>query len=284
MDGDKPMTIVDQAIWIIERNSAAPLTLPGIARACGVSRAHLANAFGTTTGRSLMRYVRGRRLSGAARRLADGARDILAVAIDSGYGSHEAFTRAFRDQFGATPEQVRARGTIEGLTLVEPLALTSRSLADLPPPRFVDEDRVRIVGLAETCSFDSAVTIPAQWQRFMRQYESISARLERMPVGVSEMADDDGEFRYVCGAEVARFEGTPEGLVELDIAPRQYAVFEHHRHVSTIYDTYAAIWNEALPATGRVVAEAPIIEHHNPAFDPGTGEGGLTLWIPLETE
>ncbi|MEO5820678.1 MAG: AraC family transcriptional regulator [Vicinamibacteraceae bacterium] len=278
------MTIVDQAIWIIERNSAAPLALPGIARACGVSRAHLANAFGTTTGRSLMRYVRGRRLSAAARRLADGARDILAVAIDSGYGSHEAFTRAFRDQFGHTPEQVRTRGTVDGLTLVEPLPLKAPSLTDLEPPRLVAEAGLRVVGLAEVCSFDSSLTIPAQWQRFMELYDAISARLERMPVGISEMADDDGEFRYVCGAEVTRFERTPDGLIELEIAPREYAVFEHRGHVSTIYDTYAAIWNQALPAMGRVVADAPIVERHNAAFDPGTGEGGLTLWIPLEAD
>ena len=278
------MTIVDQAIWIIERNSAEPLTLPGIARACGVSRAHLANAFGTTTGRSLMRYARGRRLSAAARTLADGARDILSVAIASGYGSHEAFTRAFRDHFGRTPEQVRARGTVDGLALVDPIASQARSLPELDPPAIVDEDRVRVVGLAETCSFDSTMTIPAQWQRFMAQAEAIPARLERMPVGISEMADDDGAFRYVCGVEVARFERTPDGLIELDLAPRQYAVFAHRRHVSTIYDTYAAIWNRALPATGRTVADAPIIERHNPAFDPRTGEGGLTLWIPLEAD
>jgi AraC family transcriptional regulator len=278
------MTIVDQAIWIIERNSAEALTLPGIARACGVSRAHLANAFGTTTGRSLMRYARGRRLSAAARTLADGARDILSVAIASGYGSHEAFTRAFRDHFGRTPEQVRARGTVEGLTLVEPLTSTVRALADVDPPAIVDAGRFRIVGLAEACSFDTIMTIPAQWQRFMAQADAVPARLERMPVGVSQMADDDGTFRYVCGVEVARFERTPEGLIELETVSRQYAVFEHRRHVSTIYDTYAAIWNRALPATGRVVADAPIIERHNPAFDPGTGEGGLTLWIPLEAE
>jgi transcriptional regulator GlxA family with amidase domain len=38
-------------------------------------------AFGAATGRSIMRYVRGRRLTEAARSLADGAPDILAVAL-----------------------------------------------------------------------------------------------------------------------------------------------------------------------------------------------------------
>jgi AraC family transcriptional regulator len=277
------MTIVDQAIWIIERNSAASLTLPGIAEACGVSRSHLANAFGTVTGVPVMRYARGRRLGMAARMLAEGAGDILAVALDAGYGSHEAFTRAFRDHFGRTPEQVRARGSLDGLSLVEPVTSSSRVLPQLDAPRFARDGPLRVVGLAETCSFGTTLTIPAQWQRFMAVVDAIPARLERIPVGVSEVVDDDGGFRYVCGVEVARFERTPDGLIELEIAPREYAVFEHRGHVATIYDTYAAIWNQALPATGRAAANAPIVERHNPAFDPRTGEGGLTLWIPLET-
>lgn len=39
--------------------------------------------------------------------LTAGAQDILKVALDAGYGSHEAFTRAFCDLFGLTPKQVR---------------------------------------------------------------------------------------------------------------------------------------------------------------------------------
>jgi AraC family transcriptional regulator len=87
----------DKALWIIERNSTQPLTLDGIAAACGVSRSHLAHAFGTATGVSVMQYVRARRLSAAAQALAAGAPDILSIALETGYGSHEAFTRAFRE-------------------------------------------------------------------------------------------------------------------------------------------------------------------------------------------
>src|SRR5215472_8782310 len=115
------MSLATQAVWIIERNSERDLSLSGIARACGVSRSHLANAFGTATGLPVMHYVRVRRLSEAAKVLAGGAPDILAVALDAGYASHEAFTRAFRDNFGMTPERVRERGSIGGLPLVGPL-------------------------------------------------------------------------------------------------------------------------------------------------------------------
>ena len=275
------MSIPDKALWIIERNSAHPLTLDAIAAACGVSRSHLAHAFGTATGQSVMQYLRARRLSEAARALADGAPDILSVALDAGYGSHEAFTRAFRDRFQQTPESVRDRRRLDGLALTGPLELRPHAEARLDPPRFFDEPMIRVVGLSERCSFDTTITIPAQWQRFMAFHDAIPEKLDRIPIGLTQPADDDGRFEYMCGAEVRRFGEHPRELQRLEIAPRQYAVFEHRGHVSTIYESYWSIWNAAMPASGRTVADAPVIERHNPTFDPGTGEGGLTLWIPL---
>jgi AraC family transcriptional regulator len=271
----------DKALWIIERNSTQPLTLDGIAAACGVSRSHLAHAFGTATGLSVMQYVRARRLSTAALALAAGAPDILSIALEAGYGSHEAFTRAFRDRFQQTPESVRDRRSVDGLGLVGPLELRPHADVRLDPPRVVDGQMVRVVGLAERCSFDTTITIPAQWQRFMECYDAIPYKCDQIPIGVSYSADDDGQFQYMCGAEVHRFGERSPQLLHLEIRPRQYAVFEHRGHVSTIYETYRSIWNEAMPATGRSVADAPVIERHNPAFNPSTGEGGLTLWIPL---
>jgi len=88
-----------------------------------VSRFYMVRAFGIATGTLVMRYVRGRRSSEAARALANGAPDILTVALDAGYGSHEAFTRAFRDQFGLTPETLRARHSLATIDLVEPLKM-----------------------------------------------------------------------------------------------------------------------------------------------------------------
>ena len=83
-----------------------------------------------------MRYVRGRRLTEAARSISNGAPDILAVALDAGYGSHEAFTRAFRDQFGLTPEAVRAQHHLDNIDLMEPIKMDETLVANLQPPRF----------------------------------------------------------------------------------------------------------------------------------------------------
>src|SRR5438034_9522277 len=102
------MNPAQKALWYIEGHLDDALTLDKIAGIGGVSRFHMVRAFAEVTGLSVMRYVRARRLSEAARALAGGAPDILTLALDADYGSHEAFTRAFRDHFGVTPETVRS--------------------------------------------------------------------------------------------------------------------------------------------------------------------------------
>lgn len=275
------MSIVDKALWIVERNSGRELSLPAIAEACGVSRSHLASAFGSATGMPLIKYLRARRLGMAATALAAGAPDILGVALDAGYGSHEAFTRAFRDQFGVTPERVREQGDTRALTLVPPLDLPARGTRTLDPPLLTEAGTIRAVGLPRRHTFDAVIGIPIQWQAFMAHYAGIPHRREDIPIGLVSPADEDGGFEYVCAIEVSAFGALPADLIRIELAPRRYAVFEHHAHVSTIFDTYAAIWNEALPAHGWSPADAPVIERHHPSFDPGTGEGGLSIWVPL---
>src|SRR6476661_220364 len=130
------MNPAQKALWFIESHLAEALSLDEIAAIGGVSRFHLVRAFAAATGLPVMRYVRARRLSEAARALANGAPDILALALEADYGSHEAFTRAFRDHFGVTPEAVRATTCLDRLKLVEPIVMDSTLLENLKPPRF----------------------------------------------------------------------------------------------------------------------------------------------------
>jgi AraC family transcriptional regulator len=275
------MTLTNKALWMIERNLHRPLALGDIAEACGVSRYHLAHAFGASAGLSVMAYVRARRLSAAAEALARGAPDILDLALDAGYGSHEAFSRAFRAGFGATPEMVRRRASTEGLDMTKPLTIRETSATTLAPPRFEAGGPMLFVGLAQRHAFGAPQGIPAQWRKFMEVFDQIPDR-KPIPVGVSLDMDDDGNFEYVCAAEVAKFSATPKGLIELRVPAQSYAVFLHDKHVSEIGATYAAIWNRWLPEHNRVAADGASLERHRETFDPRTGLGGVEIWIPLK--
>jgi AraC family transcriptional regulator len=275
------MDAVGKAIWFIETHFSGDIALDDIAKYAGVSRFHIVRAFGFATGRSVMRYVRGRRLTEAARSLANGATDILPVALDARYGSHEAFTRAFREQFGLTPEAVRAQGHLRNVALVEPIKMDEALVADLKPVRFEGGKPLLIAGLAERYTWETSRSAPAQWQRFVPYLGSIAGQVGRTTFGVSCNGDDEGNFDYVAGVEVTDFSDLPAGFARVRIAAHKYAVFSHREHISTIRRTINTIWSRWLPASGHEAADAPSFECFGEEFDPDTGMGGFEIWIAI---
>jgi AraC family transcriptional regulator len=131
----------------MEGRFGGEVSLDELSQAAGISRYHFAHVFAAATGQSTMRYMRGRRLSEAARVLANGGPDILTVALDFGYGSREAFTRAFRDQFGLTPESVRRQRHLDNVNLVEAIKMDDGLITTLAPPRFEQRGLLLIAGL-----------------------------------------------------------------------------------------------------------------------------------------
>jgi AraC family transcriptional regulator len=275
------MNPVGKALWFIESHFADDISLGDIAEVAGVSRYHVTRAFSEATGLSVMRYVRGRRLSEAAKSLANGAPDILSVALDAGYGSHEAFTRAFRDQFGPAPETVRAQRHLDNLALVEAIRMDQAVLPDLAPPRFECLGPLLVAGLSARYDGESSKAIPAQWQRFAPHVGNIPGQVGWTTYGVRHNCDDDGNFDYIAGVEVASFSRLPPELDRVRVPAHRYAVFSHPDHVSTIRRTIMTIWTRWRPASGLVIADAPDIERYREGFDPRTGLGGLELWIPI---
>jgi AraC family transcriptional regulator len=238
-------------------------------------------AFAAATGLSVMRYVRARRLSEAARALAGGAPDILPLALDADYGSHEAFTRAFRDHFGVTPEAVRGAKRLDHIKLQEPIPMDSTLTDSLQLPRFETSKPLLIAGLSERYNFENGAGIPNQWQRFQQSVENIPGRIGSVSYGVCCNGDDAGNFDYIAGVEVSDFSDLPREFSSVRISEQRYAVFTHGEHISTVRRTINTIWNHWLPASGMKVADAPNFERYDDKFDPLTGNGGLEIWVPV---
>ena len=274
------MNPVARALWFIETHFVGDITLESIATVAGVSRYHMSRAFGIATGHSIARYVRGRRLTEAAKLLADGAPDILAVALDVGYGSHEAFSRAFREQFGLTPEMVRAQGHLENVELVEAIKMKEK-LIDLQQPRFENGKPLLIAGLSERYTNETSSGIPAQWQRFVPYVGNIPGQVGPTTYGVRWNGDGEGAMEYLSGVEVADFSRIPPELAHVRIPAQRYAVFSHRDHISRIRSTWHTIFTQWLPSCGHQVVDAPDFERYGPEFDPLTGTGCVEIWVPI---
>ena len=272
-----------KALWCTESRFASELSLDEIAEVSGVSRFHLSRAFGVATGRSVMRYVRERRLSEAARQLADGAPDILQVALDWGYGSHEAFTRAFREQFGITPEELRARRDLSSLALVEPLSMHAATRIPLAEPRLVTGKPMLIAGFSGHFSVGKTEGIPLLWQRIVPHFGHIPGQKGFIAYGASYNCDDDGNFDYIAGAEVSGFADLPDEFARLSVPEQRYAVFEHSGHITGIKQSYNAIWRDWLPKSGHQPSMGPSLELMDERFDGATGNGVGEIWVPLRS-
>jgi AraC family transcriptional regulator len=276
------MSLAAKVLWMIERNLGNELSLSDIADGCGVSKFHMARAFEARVGMPVMQYVRARRLSNAAQRLAEGATDILSVALDTGYASHEAFSRAFKAQFDRTPEAVRKHGTTKELNMMKPADIPDTASASGPiAPRIEKLGALTVVGLARQQNLANAQAIPGQWQQFMTRYEEIDNKADPIPVSVTTDMDGDGNFSYLTGVIVSSAGSPPKGLVARSVPAQTYAVFTHSGHVSEIGKTYAAIWDQWVPQSGKVVSDGPWLEKHLPTFNPRTGLGGVEIWIPV---
>ena len=83
------------------------LDLEALASLAHFSPCHFHRVFRGMVGEPVMEHVRRLRLERAAHLLKTTAGPITQIAFDSGYETHEAFTRAFRAMFEASPTEFR---------------------------------------------------------------------------------------------------------------------------------------------------------------------------------
>ena len=150
---------IDQSI-ILHRDDA--LTLQMLSKRLGYSEYYVTRKFREVSGMQLRSYLRCRKLAFALIEVRDSDRDLLDIAFDYGYSSHEAFTRAFKNLYGVSPSANRKNP--------HPLVLRTK-IQPLDP---------YIFGLGEIGMLKSTedvkmyfVTIPAHKFLHIRNYESI---------------------------------------------------------------------------------------------------------------
>ena len=154
--------LVDEIDLCIHNGWDTELTLKALARKLGYSEYYLSRKFREVSGMRLREYLRQRRLAFALKALRDTDRGILDIALDHGFSSHEAFTRAFRSAYGITPSAYRKRPVPVALrTILRPFDcyLAQQGGAQM---KETNEDVKTYF-----------VTIPAHKYLHIRNYESI---------------------------------------------------------------------------------------------------------------
>jgi AraC-like DNA-binding protein len=117
------ISALNRLVDLVEEHLGEDPDVATLAKQLGTTEYHLRRMFSSLAGMPLSEYVRRRRMTVAAADVVRGSGDLLGLAIRHGYGSTEAFGRAFRAVHGVTVDLGRHR---HRLVPVQPLASAPR--------------------------------------------------------------------------------------------------------------------------------------------------------------
>lgn len=101
--------IIDEIDKCIKNHDNEALTLLSLSRRLGYSEFYTTRKFKEISGMLFRDYLRHRKLAFALKEVRDSEKNLLDIAVNYGFSSHEAFTRAFKGTYGITPSEYRKK-------------------------------------------------------------------------------------------------------------------------------------------------------------------------------
>lgn len=140
-----------------------------------------------------------------------------------------------------------------------------------------------VAGLNETYSPGDPMNGPAQWEKFAPHLGNIPGQKGDVAYGVCFILSEGKGIEYMQAVEVSSDNDLPDGFTQKELPERNYAVFVHDDHVSTLRRTLDAI-SKWLPDSGYQKPEGLdfFFERYGEEFNPQTGKGDIEIWIPVK--
>ncbi|MCD4535125.1 GyrI-like domain-containing protein [Nocardioides sp. cx-169] len=269
---------------------SAPVDASGTATRTGTTEHHLRRMFASLAGMPLSEYVRRRRMSLAASDLVTTNDDLLTVAVRYGYGSTEAFGRAFRAVHGVGPSDARRDG---GPLRTQPRIRFHLTVEGSVPmdTRITSLPAVRLIGYATRVPLiheginphiaDHVASIAVE------EIKRLKSLNDTEPSGVLAVSDDldpdrteGSELTYLHG--VATTAAAPEGLDVIQVPAGTWAVFRTEGpHPQALQEAWAATSTTWFPSQPWRLRPGPEIVAIL-AFDAEAGTATGELWLPVE--
>lgn len=282
--------LVDQ----VEENLADDINIPQLADSFDLSPWHFQRLFKALAGDTLGGYIRGRRLTEAARLLLETELGIIDIAFSVGFGSHEAFTRSFKACFGQSPQEFRK--------LRPKVVLNEKPLLSTELVRHLEKDidhtpvittrpEQIIVGLSTPIPSPFATdeviceSLGPLWRELLARQAEIQ---DQQPtafyaITVSPSGDfTEDNVEFIAGIPVGSAEVVPEGMVAHTL-PKQLvatfdvAVLDNDTVLKTIDYVYG-YWLPNSPYTRGSGSDYEWFAEYDGFIDP---DGGSRYVIPI---
>jgi AraC family transcriptional regulator len=288
------ITVLNRLVDLVEQHLTEELDIARWASSLGTTEYHLRRMFSSLAGMPVSEYVRRRRMTVAAADLIAGQEDLLSVAVRYGYGSAEAFGRAFRSVHGAGPGDVRRDGgplrtqpqlrfrlTVEGSTTMD--------------TRIVERPAFRLVGHATRVPLIHEGVNPHIQAHVSSFPTAEHLRLKRLsntdPTGLLQVSDDldpdateGSELTYLHGVAVTEDTPVPDGLDAIQVPAGTWAAFHTSgSYPAALQETWAATATEWFPSNPWRLRPGPsIVAVLDRAEDFSTAT--CELWLPIERD
>lgn len=278
----------NEAMDFIEQHLMDELDMNQLSRIAGCSDYHFRRMFSTLSGMPLSEYIRRRKLSAAAELLQAGEK-VIDVAMQLGYDSPEAFSKAFLSLHGILPSQAKKSNTM--LKAIPPMffQLTIQGGVAMNY-RIVEKEAFRIIG------FKKRITL--QFEGVNHQLDDLVQRLtpeviaelkslsNTEPAGILNVSANFTD-RTNEGTELDQYIGIATtnaanlSYDALQVPASSWAVFEVvGEFPKAVQDTWASIYAQWFPSSGYELTGGPeMLWNEGP--DTSKPDFRSEIWIPV---
>ena len=282
---------LNRLVEFVEDRLTDDIDVTTLAIGLGTTEYHLRRMFSSLAGMPLSEYIRRRRMTAAAADVLGGS-DLLSIAVRYGYGSTEAFGRAFRSVHGVGPGDVRRDGgplrtqsqlrfrlTVEGNT-----AMDTR-IADRPAFRLVGHSaRVPLIHHGTNPHIQAHIAaLPAEAHaRLKGLSDTDPAGLLQVSIDVDPDYTEGSDLTYLHGVAITETTPVPEDLDAIEVPAGTWAVFHAEGEYPTVLQsTWAATATDWFPSNPWRLRPGPsIVAILDRASDFSTAS--CELWLPVE--
>ncbi|MBO4207981.1 AraC family transcriptional regulator [Micromonospora echinofusca] len=279
---------LNQAMEYIERHLDQRIEVTELARIAVTSEYHFRRLFSALAGVPLSEYIRRRRLTVAGAEVLAGAETLLDVAVRYGYGSGEAFARAFRAVHGVGPGEARRTGA----ALRAQPRLSFRLIVEGSGSmryRIVEKDAFHLVGRRARVPLVHEGMNPAIVE-FVKSVDKetvrrIEALSDQEPQGIVNASDNlagsraegtELDYWYAVATGAA-----PDDLDVLAVPAGVWAVFESSgpfpQTLQYLWRDVFTLWFPSNPYRSR-----PGPEISRTRLSDDGSQADAELWIPVE--